>query len=77
MIDPILTRPGEFVKKYSDEQIEKCKQKIEFIETRLVDVNTMDVEYRVMIADILQDYKSKLWQMEHDVEYKPYSEVIY
>ena len=65
------------VRKYTDEQIEKCKQKIEFIKNRLIDINCMNVEYRVMIEDILKDYESKLWEMEHDVVFIPYCEKIY
>ena len=65
------------VRKYTDEQIEKCKQKIEFIKNRLIDINCMNVEYRVMIEDILKDYESKLWEMEHDVVFIPYCDKIY
>lgn len=65
------------VKKYSDEQIEKCKQKINFITNRLINVNSMDIEYRVMINDILKDYEAKLYEMEHAVEWIPYNEVLY
>lgn len=76
MVDPEVVH-GYPVRKYTDEQIEKCKQKIEFIKNRLIDINCMDVEYRVMIEDILKDYESKLWEMEHDVVYIPYCEKIY
>ena len=65
------------VRKYTDEQIENCKEKIEFIKNRLIDINCMDVEYRVMVSDILKDYESKLWEMEHDVVFIPYCEKIY
>ena len=65
------------VRKYTDEQIEKCKQKIEFIKNRLIDINCMDVEYRVMVEDILKDYESRLWEMEHEVVFVPYCEKIY
>lgn len=68
---------GYPVRKYSDEAIEKCKQKIEFIKNRLIDLNCMDVEYRVMVGDILKDYERKLWEMEHDVVFIPYCEKIY
>lgn len=68
---------GYPVKKYSDEAIEKCKEKIEFIKNRFIDVNCMDVEYRVMVGDILKDYESKLWEMENEVVFVPYSEKIY
>ena len=76
MVDPEVVH-GCPVRKYTDEQIEKCKQKIEFIKNRLIDINCMNVEYRVMIEDILKDYESKLWEMEHDVVFIPYCEKIY
>lgn len=76
MVDPEMVH-GYPVKKYSDEQIEKCKEKIEFIKNRLIDINCMDVEYRIMVGDILKDYESKLWEMEHAVVFIPYSEKIY
>jgi len=76
MIDPKMVH-GYPVRKYTDEQIEKCKQKIEFIKNRLIDINHMDVEYRIMIGDILKDYESKLWEMENEVEWIPYCEKIY
>ena len=68
---------GYPVRKYTDEQIEKCKQKIEFIKNSLIDINHMDVEYRVMIGEILKDYERKLWEMERDVVFIPYCEKIY
>ena len=55
------------VKKYSDEQIEKCKNKRDFIKNRLVKTNVMDVEYRIMIDEILKDYEAKLYEMEHNL----------
>ena len=76
MVDPEMIN-GYPVKKYSDEAIEKCKEKIEFIKNRLIDINRMDVEYRVMVGEILKDYESKLWEMEHAVVFIPYSEKIY
>lgn len=76
MIDPIMINSYP-VKKYSDEAIEKCKQKINFITNRLINVNSMDIEYRVMINDILKDYEAKLYEMEHAVEWIPYNEVLY
>lgn len=76
MVDPEMVN-GYPVKKYTDEQIEKCKQKIEFIKNRLIDINHMDVEYRVMIEDILKDYEIKLWEMENAVVFIPYCEKIY
>lgn len=76
MVDPEMAN-GYPVKKYSDEAIEKCKQKIEFIKNRLIDINCMDVEYRVMVGDILKDYESKLWEMENAVVFVPYCEKIY
>ena len=76
MIDPKMIN-GYPVKKYSDKQIEKCKEKINFIANRLINVNSMDIEYRVMINDILRDYESKLHEMEHAVEWISYNEIIY
>jgi hypothetical protein len=76
MVDPEVVH-GYPVRKYTDEQIEKCKQKIEFIKNRLIDINCMDVEYRIMIEDILKDYESKLWKMEHDVVFISHCETIY
>lgn len=76
MIDPEMVH-GYPVRKCTDKQIEKCKQKIEFIKNRLIDINRMDVEYRVMIGDILKDYESKLWKMEHDVVFISHCETIY
>jgi hypothetical protein len=55
MVDPEMIH-GYPVKKYSDEAIEKCKEKIEFIKNRFIDINCMNVEYRVMVGDILKDY---------------------
>lgn len=63
-------------KKYSDNEIEICKQKIEFIKTRLINTEE-DIEYRVMVEDILNDYKAKLYEMEHAVEWISYNEIIY
>ena len=74
MVDPKMINSYP-VKKYSDEQIEKCKQKIEFIKTRL-NIEE-DAEYRVMIDEILKDYERKLWEMENEVEWIPYCEIIY
>ena len=76
MVDPEMIY-GCPVRKYTDEQIEKCKEKIEFIKNRLIDINCMDVEYRIMVGDILKDYESKLWEMEHDVVFIPYCDKIY
>lgn len=76
MIDPKMAH-GYPVKKYSDAQIEKCKQKIDFIKNKLINVDIMDIEYRVMIDDILKDYEHKLWEMENEVEWIPYCEKIY
>lgn len=70
----INSRP---VKKYSDEAIEKCKNKRDFIKNRLVKTNVMDVEYRIMIDEILKDYEAKLYEMEHAVTWIPYNETIY
>lgn len=74
MVDPKMINSYP-VKKYSDEQIEKCKRKIEFIKTRL-NIEE-DTEYRVMIDEILKDYERKLWEMENEVEWIPYCEKIY
>ena len=68
---------GYPVRKYTDEQIEKCKEKIEFIKNRLINLNCMDVEYRVMVGEILKDYERKLWEMENEVVFIPYCEKIY
>ena len=76
MVDPEMIH-GYPVRKYTDEQIEKCKQTIEFIKNRLINIDCMDVEYRVMVGEILKDYESKLWEMEHAVVFIPYSEKIY
>ena len=76
MVDPEMVH-GYPVKKYSDEAIEKCKEKIEFIKNRLIDINRMDVEYRVMVGEILKDYERKLWEMENEVVFIPYCEKIY
>lgn len=76
MIDPKMAHCYP-VKKYSDKQIEKCKQKIDFIKNKLINVDIMDIEYRVMIDDILKDYEHKLWEMENEVEWIPYCEKIY
>ena len=75
MIDPEMIH-GCPVRKYSDEAIEKCKQKIEFIKTRLIDIEE-DTEYRVMIEDILKDYEYKLWEMENEVVWISNCEIIY
>ena len=53
-------------KKYSDKEIEKCKAKIDFIKNKLNNVNIMDVDYRVMIKDILHDYETKLCEMQQN-----------
>lgn len=53
-------------KKYSDKEIEKCKAKIDFIKNKLNNVNIMDIDYRVMIKDILQDYETKLCEMQQN-----------
>jgi formyltetrahydrofolate synthetase len=76
MIDPKMIN-GYPVKKYSDKQIEKCKEKINFIKNRLININSMDIEYRVMINDILRDYEAKLHEMEHAVEWISYNQIIY
>ena len=76
MIDPKMIH-GYPVKKYSDKAIEKCKNKRDFIKNRLVNINVMDVEYRIMIDEILKDYEAKLYEMEHAVTWIPYSETIY
>jgi hypothetical protein len=75
MVDP-KTLNAYPVKKYSDEQIEKCKQKLEFIKTRLINIEE-DTEYRVMMEDILNDYEAKLYEMEHAVDWIPLFETIY
>ena len=75
MVDPKMIN-GYPVKKYSDNEIEICKQKIEFIKTRLINTEE-DIEYRVMVEDILNDYKAKLYEMEHAVEWISYNEIIY
>lgn len=75
MVDP-KTLNAYPVKKYSDEQIEKCKQKIEFIKTRLINIEE-DTEYRVMTEDILNDYEAKLHEMEHTVDWISLFETIY
>lgn len=64
------------VKKYTDKQVENCRLKVEFIKNRLI-VDDMDDEYRFMINGILDDYVSKLHQMEHAVEWIPLCEKIY
>ena len=76
MISPEMIN-GHPVKKYSDEAIEKCKNKRDFIKNRLVNINVMDVEYRIMIDEILKDYEAKLYEMEHAVTWVPYNETIY
>jgi hypothetical protein len=76
MVDPEVVH-GYPVRKYTDKQIEKCKEKIEFIKNRLINLNCMDVEYRVMVGEILKDYESKLWEMENEVVFIPYCEKIY
>lgn len=76
MIDPKMINSYP-VKKYSDEQIEKCKKKIDFIKDKLININNMDIEYQSMINDILKDYECKLWEMKHAVEWIPYCETIY
>ena len=76
MIDPKM-KNGYPVKKYSDEQIEKCKQKIDFIKNKLINVNIADIEYQSMVDDILKDYERKLWEMENEFMWIPYSETIY
>ena len=76
MISPEMIN-GHPVKKYSDEAIEKCKNKRDFIKNRLVNINVMDVEYRIMIDEILKDYEAKLYEMEHAVIWIPYNETIY
>lgn len=53
-------------KKYNDKEIEKCKAKIDFIKNKLINVNIMDIDYRVMIKDILQDYETKLCEMQQN-----------
>lgn len=76
MINPEILN-GHPVKKYSDKQIEKCKNKRDFIKNRLVNTNVMDVEYRIMIDEILKDYEAKLYEMEHAVTWVPYNEIIF
>jgi hypothetical protein len=76
MINPEMINSHP-VKKYSDEHIEKCKNKRDFIKNRLVNTNVMDVEYRIMIDEILKDYEAKLYEMEHAVTWIPYNETIY
>lgn len=75
MVDPKIINSYP-VKKYSDNEIEICKQKIEFIKTRLVNMEE-DTEYRVMVENILNDYKAKLYEMEHAVDWIPFNEIIY
>lgn len=69
MVDPKIINSYP-VKKYSDNEIEICKQKIEFIKTRLINIEK-DTEYRVMVEDILKDYEAKLYEMEHAVDWIP------
>lgn len=76
MIDPEMVH-GYPVRKYSDDAIEKCKEKIEFIKNRLIDINCMDLEYHVMVEEILKDYEIKLCEMEHAVVFIPHCETIY
>lgn len=75
MVDPKIINSYP-VKKYSDNEIEICKQKIEFIKTRLVNIEE-DTEYRVMIENILNDYKAKLYEMIHAVDWIPFNEILY
>jgi hypothetical protein len=75
MVDPKMIN-GYPVKKYSDTEIEICRQKIEFIKTRLVNIEE-DTEYRVMIENILNDYKAKLYEMIHAVDWIPFNEIMY
>lgn len=75
MVDPKMINSYP-VKKYSDKAIENCKQKIEFIKTRLINIEE-DTEYWVMTEDILKDYEAKLYEMEHAVEWIPFNEIIY
>lgn len=76
MINPKMINSNP-VKTYSDEQIEKCKNKIDFIKNRLVNTDVMDVEYRIMIDEILKDYEMTLYEMEHDVTWVPFNKIIY
>lgn len=64
------------VKKYTDEQVENCRLKVEFIKNTLI-VDNMDDEYRFMINAILDDYECKLHHMEHAIEWIPMCEKIY
>jgi hypothetical protein len=75
MVDPKMVNSYP-VKKYSDTEIEICRQKIEFIKTRLVNIEE-DTEYRVMIENILNDYKAKLYEMIHAVDWIPFNEIMY
>lgn len=75
MVDPKIVNSYP-IKKYSDNEIEICKQKIEFIKTRLVNIEE-DTEYHVMIENILNDYKAKLHEMKHAVDWIPFNEIIY
>ena len=75
MIDP-KTINAIPVKKYTDKQVENCRLKVEFIKNRLI-VDDMDDEYQFMISGILDDYVSKLHQLEHAFEWIPMYEKIY
>ncbi len=75
MIDP-KTINAIPVNKYTDKQVENCRLKVEFIKNRLI-VDDMDDEYQFMISGILDDYVSKLYQMEHAFEWIPLCEKIY
>lgn len=75
MIDP-ETINAIPVKKYTDEQVENCRLKVEFIKNILI-VDDMDDEYQFMISGILDDYEYKLHHMEHAFEWIPLNKKIY
>lgn len=75
MVDPKMVN-GYPVKKYTDEQVEKCREKVEFIKNRLI-VDDMDDGYREMIMTILKDYERMLWEYENSVVWVPYCKTIY
>lgn len=76
MVDPNMI-DCTYIKKYTDEQIKECEKKIQFIEDRLIRLDSMDVEYRVMVDKILSDYKNWLFKMQNETVAIPNNYKIY
>lgn len=76
MVDPNMI-DCTYVPKYTDEQIKECQKKIQFIEDRLIKLDSMDVEYRVMVDKILSDYKNWLFKMQNETVAIPNNYKIY